>query len=163
MEIIKTNIPMRDVAKVMKEVGYNVSTPNKGSAIAEQLAEANARPQKSMGDAINRAMEKIAVRKTGAVTIPMSIPKTGAPKPVAKPVTKPVAKPVVKAVGKLRELSKTDGKEERKTVTIDMTTINTTVSFTGKGWIAKDIRMAYNSLVKAFRIKIREEYRRGTK
>jgi len=159
MEIIKTNIPMRDVAKVMKEVGYNVSTPNKGSAIAEQLAEANARPQKSMGDAINRAMEKIAVRKTGAVTIPMSIPKTGAPKPVAKPV----AKPVVKAVGKLRELSKTDGKEERKTVTIDMTTINTTVSFTGKGWIAKDIRMAYNSLVKAFRIKIREEYRRGTK
>jgi len=159
MEIIKTNIPMRDVAKVMKEVGYNVSTPNKGSAIAEQLAEANARPQKSMGDAINRAMEKIAVRKTGAVTIPMSIPKTGAPKPVAKPV----AKPVVKAVGKLRELSKTDGKEERKTVTIDMTTINTTVSFTGKGWVAKDIRMAYNSLVKAFRIKIREEYRRGTK
>ena len=159
MEIIKTNIPMRDVAKVMKEVGYNVSTPNKGSAIAEQLAEANARPQKSMGDAINRAMEKIAVRKTGAVTIPMSIPKTEAPKPVTKPVTKPV----VKAVGKLRELSKTDGKEERKTVTIDMTTINTTVSFTGKGWIAKDIRMAYNSLVKAFRIKIREEYRRGTK
>jgi len=159
MEIIKTNIPMRDVAKVMKEVGYNVSTPNKGSAIAEQLAEANARPQKSMGDAINRAMEKIAVRKTGAVTIPMSIPKTGAPKPVTKPVTKPV----VKAVGKLRELSKTDGKEERKTVTIDMTTINTTVSFTGKGWVAKDIRMAYNSLVKAFRIKIREEYRRGTK
>ena len=159
MEIIKTNIPMRDVAKVMKEVGYNVSTPNKGSAIAEQLAEANARPQKSMGDAINRAMEKIAVRKTGAVTVPMSIPKTEAPKPVAKPVTKPV----VKAVGKLRELSKTDGKEERKTVTIDMTTINTTVSFTGKGWIAKDIRMAYNSLVKAFRIKIREEYRRGTK
>ena len=159
MEIIKTNIPMRDVAKVMKEVGYNVSTPNKGSAIAEQLAEANARPQKSMGDAINRAMEKIAVRKTGAVTVPMSIPKTGAP----KPVTKPVAKPVVKAVEKLRELSKTDGKEERKTVTIDMTTINTTVSFTGKGWIAKDIRMAYNSLVKAFRIKIREEYRRGTK
>ena len=159
MEIIKTNIPMRDVAKVMKEVGYNVSTPNKGSAIAEQLAEANARPQKSMSDAINRAMEKIAVRKTGAVTIPMSIPKTGAP----KPVTKPVAKPVVKAVGKLRELSKTDGKEERKTVTIDMTTINTTVSFTGKGWVAKDIRMAYNSLVKAFRIKIREEYRRGTK
>ena len=159
MEIIKTNIPMRDVAKVMKEVGYNVSTPNKGSAIAEQLAEANARPQKSMGDAINRAMEKIAVRKTGAVTVPMSIPKTEAPKPVAKPV----AKPVVKAVGKLRELSKTDGKEERKTVTIDMTTINTTVSFTGKGWIAKDIRMAYNSLVKAFRIKIREEYRRGTK
>jgi len=159
MEIIKTNIPMRDVAKVMKEVGYNVSTPNKGSAIAEQLAEANARPQKSMGDAINRAMEKIAVRKTGAVTVPMSIPKTGAPKPVAKPV----AKPVVKAVGKLRELSKTDGKEERKTVTIDMTTINTTVSFTGKGWVAKDIRMAYNSLVKAFRIKIREEYRRGTK
>jgi len=150
---------MRDVAKVMKEVGYNVSTPNKGSAIAEQLAEANARPQKSMGDAINRAMEKIAVRKTGTVTIPMSIPKTGAP----KPVTKPVAKPVVKAVGKLRELSKTDGKEERKTVTIDMTTINTTVSFTGKGWVAKDIRMAYNSLVKAFRIKIREEYRRGTK
>lgn len=159
MEIIKTNIPMRDVAKVMKEVGYNVSTPNKGSAIAEQLAEANARPQKSMGDAINRAMEKIAVRKTGAVTVPMSIPKTEAP----KPVTKPVAKPVVKAVGKLRELSKTDGKEERKTVTIDMTTINTTVSFTGKGWVAKDIRMAYNSLVKAFRIKIREEYRRGTK
>ena len=159
MEIIKTNIPMRDVAKVMKEVGYNVSTPNKGSAIAEQLAEANARPQKSMGDAINRAMEKIAVRKTGAVTIPMSIPKTGAPKPVTKSVTKPV----VKAVGKLRELSKTDGKEERKTVTIDMTTINTTVSFTGKGWVAKDIRMAYNSLVKAFRIKIREEYRRGTK
>jgi len=159
MEIIKTNIPMRDVAKVMKEVGYNVSTPNKGSAIAEQLAEANARPQKSMGDAINRAMEKIAVRKTGAVTIPMSIPKTEAPKPVTKPVTKPV----VKAVGKLRELSKTDGKEERKTVTIDMTTINTTVSFTGKGWVAKDIRMAYNSLVKAFRIKIREEYRRGTK
>jgi len=159
MEIIKTNIPMRDVAKVMKEVGYNVSTPNKGSAIAEQLAEANARPQKSMGDAINRAMEKIAVRKTGAVTVPMSIPKTGAP----KPVTKPVVKAVVKAVGKLRELSKTDGKEERKTVTIDMTTINTTVSFTGKGWIAKDIRMAYNSLVKAFRIKIREEYRRGTK
>ena len=159
MEIIKTNIPMRDVAKVMKEVGYNVSTPNKGSAIAEQLAEANARPQKSMGDAINRAMEKIAVRKTGAVTIPMSIPKTGAP----KPVTKPVVKAVVKAVGKLRELSKTDGKEERKTVTIDMTTINTTVSFTGKGWVAKDIRMAYNSLVKAFRIKIREEYRRGTK
>ena len=159
MEIIKTNIPMRDVAKVMKEVGYNVSTPNKGSAIAEQLAEANARPQKSMGDAINRAMEKIAGRKTGAVTIPMSIPKTGAP----KPVTKPVAKPVVKAVEKLRELSKTDGKEERKTVTIDMTTINTTVSFTGKGWVAKDIRMAYNSLVKAFRIKIREEYRRGTK
>ena len=159
MEIIKTNIPMRDVAKVMKEVGYNVSTPNKGSAIAEQLAEANARPQKSMGDAINRAMEKIAVRKTGAVTVPMSIPKTGAPKPVAKPV----AKPVVKAVGKLRELSKTDGKEERKTVTIDMTTINTTVSFTGKGWVAKNIRMAYNSLVKAFRIKIREEYRRGTK
>ena len=146
---------MRDVAKVMKEVGYNVSTPNKGSAIAEQLAEANARPQKSMGDAINRAMEKIAVRKTGAVTVPMSIPKTGAPKPVTKPV--------VKAVGKLRELSKTDGKEERKTVTIDMTTINTTVSFTGKGWVAKDIRMAYNSLVKAFRIKIREEYRRGTK
>jgi len=159
MEIIKTNIPMRDVAKVMKEVGYNVSTPNKGSAIAEQLAEANARPQKSMGDAINRAMEKIAVRKTGAVTVPMSIPKTGVP----KPVTKPVAKPVVKAVGKLRELSKTDGKEERKTVTIDMTTINTTVSFTGKGWVAKNIRMAYNSLVKAFRIKIREEYRRGTK
>jgi len=159
MEIIKTNIPMRDVAKVMKEVGYNVSTPNKGSAIAEQLAEANARPQKSMGDAINRAMEKISVRKTDAVTVPMSIPKTGAP----KPVTKPVAKPVVKAVGKLRELSKTDGKEERKTVTIDMTTINTTVSFTGKGWVAKDIRMAYNSLVKAFRIKIREEYRRGTK
>ena len=163
MEIIKTNIPMRDVAKVMKEVGYNVSTPNKGSAIAEQLAEANARPQKSMSDAINRAMEKIAVRKTGAVTIPMSIPKTEAPKPVTKPVTKPVVKAVVKAVGKLRELSKTDGKEERKTVTIDMTTINTTVSFTGKGWIAKDIRMAYNSLVKAFRIKIREEYRRGTK
>jgi len=159
MEIIKTNIPMRDVAKVMKEVGYNVSTPNKGSAIAEQLAEANARPQKSMGDAINRAMEKIAVRKTGAVTVPMSIPKTEAPKPVTKPITKPV----VKAVGKLRELSKTDGKEERKTVTIDMTTINTTVSFTGKGWVAKDIRMAYNSLVKAFRIKIREEYRRGTK
>jgi predicted helicase len=155
MEIIKTNIPMKDVSKVMKEVGYNVATPNKSSAIAEQLAEANARPQKSMGDAINRAMEKVTLRKTGAVAVPISLPKTEAPKPIAKPVIKVVEKP--------KELLKTDGKEERKTVTIDMTTINTAVSFTGKGWTAKNIRMAYNSLVKAFRIKIREEYRKGTK
>jgi hypothetical protein len=159
MEIIKTNIPMKDVSKVMKEVGYNVATPNKSSAIAEQLAEANARPQKSMGDVINRAMEKVTLRKTGAVAVPISLPKTEAPKPIANPI----AKPVIKVVEKPKELLKTDGKEERKTVTIDMTTINTAVSFTGKGWTVKNIRMAYNSLVKAFRIKIREEYRKGTK
>lgn len=168
MEIIKTNIRPKDVAKVMKEVGYNVPTTNKSSAIAEQLAEANKRPQKSMNDAINAAMTRITPRKE-AVAVPITIPRKEVTKPVTtvkeaeKLVEDLKSKTPSVAVTAAKKIMEEVGPKERKTVLIDMSTINTKVTFTGSGWTIKDIRIASACLIRALRIKIREEYRKGIK
>ena len=155
VEIIKKNIPIKDVAKVMREVGYNkTSIEGKGgSNIEDQLAVANenAKSAPTMADAINRAVESVSPTTKEPIVLPSSGPKGSKSK----------------AVEKLKEKHKEPVKEEKpggkKTVLIDMTTLRTKVTFTGKGWKPLDIKLANNELIKAFRIKIRDEYRKGIK
>jgi len=151
MEVIKTNIPLKDVAKVMREVGYNKSEPGtRSSAIADQIAEAEARPKKTLDDAINASMAKITPNKS-SVVLPKSVP--------VKPV--PVAKVVEKPKVVLKEPVRKDKVE--KTVTINMSLPETKITFVGPGWIPMDIRRANIELVRAFKMKIRDEYRKGIK
>jgi len=155
MEVIKTNIPMKDVAKVMREVGYNKSEPGtRSSAIAAQIAEAEARPKKTLDDAINASMAKITPNKP-SVVLPKSVPV----KKVEPEIE--IDELEVEAAPKVPITEVHLG--EPKTVTIDMTTIETKVTFTGPGWIIRDIKIAYMELIKAFQIKIRDEYRKGIK
>jgi len=164
VEVIKKNIPMKDVGKVMREVGYNTKEPNKHSSVADQIAEAEARPKKTMDDAINAAIAKIAPSRDSVV-----LPKPSSVKEVKKPV-KPVPKPVV--VKKEPEIEIDDIEvpkvevpkvEEMKTILIDMSTLRTDVTFTGTGWCIRDIKIAYMAMVKGINIKIRDEYRKGNK
>ena len=155
MEVIKKRIARKDVAKVMKEVGYNKKSldSKSGSNIEDQLAQANenAKGAPTMADAINRAVTAVAPQdKTTAV----------APKEEFKGSKS-------KAVEKLKEKHKEPPKKETpkgpKKVTIDMTTLKTKVTFVGEGWRPLDIKIANNELIKAFRIKILKEYRKGIK
>ena len=157
MEVVKKDIKLKDVAKVMREVGYNkTSVKNKGgSNIEDQLAQANenAKGAPTMADAINRAVSAVAPPTTS----PIVLPKTKEEPKGSKS----------KAVEKLKEKHKAEApkKEEKpkgpKKVTIDMTTLRTKVTFVGKGWKPLDIKIANNELIKAYRIKVRDEYRKG--
>ena len=165
MEILKTNIPMKDVGKVMREVGYNTKDPNKHSAIADQITEAEARPKRTMDDAINASMAKIAPSRDSVV-----LPKSAPVKEVKKIEPKPVVKSVVtKKEPELEiddvEVAKPTKEEpkEMKSILVDMTDIRTEVYFTGTGWCIRDIKIAYMAIVKAVTIKIRDEYRKGIK
>ena len=156
MEVIKTNIPLKDVAKVMREVGYNKSEPGtRSSAIADQIAEAEARPKKTLDDAINASMAKITPKKSDAVVLPKSVPV----KKVEPEIEIDELKVEVAHKVPITEVHL----GEPKTVTIDMSSVHTKVTFTGPGWIIRDIKIAYSELIKAFQIKIRDEYRKGIK
>lgn len=161
MEVVKKNIKLKDVAKVMREVGYNKTTVagKGGSNIEDQLAQANenAKGAPTMADAINRAVASVS-------PAPVKLPDVGAS---LNPVKAKPKGSKSKAVEKLKEKHKEPAKEEKpkgpKKVTIDMTTLKTKVTFVGKGWKPLDIKIANNELIKAFRIKIRDEYRKGIK
>ena len=162
MEVIKTNIPLKDVAKVMREVGYNKSEPGtRSSAIADQIAEAEARPKKTLDDAINASMAKITPDRSAVV-----LPKSAATKvttvkeaeKVVKDLKSTVSGVAVKAAKKVL-----DQAPVKKTVTIDMSLPETKITFVGPGWIPMDIRRANIELVRAFKMKIRDEYRKGIK
>jgi len=169
--VVKKNIKMKDVAKVMRDVGYNKTNVDSksGSNIEDQLAQANenAKSVPTMADAINRAVEVV----TPKVDVPIELPKgvvVGASlNPVkaepkgskGKDVEKKKEKPKVEPVEDL--VDKEDDIREPKLVVIDMTTLLTEVTFTGEGWKILDIKLAYAAMVRAFRIKIRDEYRKG--
>ena len=166
MEYVKTNIKPSEVKKVMKEVGYDKASPTQHSSIADQLAEANARPQKSMADAINKAMEKVVARKND-IPVPVPVIKITQKKPDIKAALESLDDIEVPV---LSEKATEDNLEEEnvqfkelKTVTIDMTDSITKIKFTGDSWIPMDIRRAGMELIRAFKIKIRDEYRKGTK
>ena len=157
MEVVKKRIAKRDVAKVMREVGYNKKNMDSksGSNIEDQLAIANesAKSAPTMADAINRAMDTV----TPKVETPIVLPKSKEEPKGSKS----------KAVEKLKEKHKEPVEKEKpggkKTVLIDMTTLRVKVTFVGGGWKPLDIKIANNELIKAFRIKIRDEYRKGIK
>jgi len=160
MEVIKKRIAQRDVAKVMREVGYNkvsVDGGRSGGVNEEQLAEANeaARSAPTMADAVNRAIEAVTPSAQTPITLPKIKEKESKVVENKEPAKK---KPEVKLAPK---------EEEKpgavKKVTIDMTTLRTEVTFVGPGWKPLDIRIANDELIKAFRIKIRDEYRKGIK
>jgi hypothetical protein len=156
MEVVKKDIRLKDVAKVMREVGYNkTSVAGKGgSNMEDQLAKANenAKSAPTMADAINRAVTAVAPPVEAPIKVPIKIEPKGSKS---------------KAVEKLKEKHKEPVKEEEpkgpKKVTIDMTTLGTKVTFVGRGWKPLDIKIANTELIKAFRIKIRDEYRKGIK
>lgn len=157
MEVIKKRIAQRDVAKVMREVGYNKVSVDDGRSSGmneEQLAEANeaARSAPTMADAVNRAMSAVTPTVDAPIKVPIKM------EPEESKGSKSVA------VEKLKE-KHAPKKEEKpgaiKKVTIDMTTMRTQVTFVGTGWKPLDIKIANNELIKAFRIKIRDEYRKG--
>ena len=50
-----------------------------------------------------------------------------------------------------------------KTVTIDLSDVNIDVKFIGEGWKASDIKLSNATLIRAFKIKIRDAYRKGNK
>ena len=50
-----------------------------------------------------------------------------------------------------------------KKIVIDLSTVNIDVKFTGTEWRPMDIKMANAALIRAFKIKVRDEYRRGIK
>lgn len=150
MEVVKKRIARKDVAKVMREVGYNkTSVANKGgSNIEDQLAIANesAKGAPTMADAINRAVASVAPPVDVPVKIELEEPKGSKSK----------------AVKKLKEKHEAPEKPKGpKKVTIDMTTLKTKVTFVGEGWIPQDIKIANAELIRAFRRKVLEEYRKG--
>jgi len=51
----------------------------------------------------------------------------------------------------------------RKSVTVEMTAPRLQVTFTGEGWCAVDIKMAYAAIVRKFRENQRELYRKEYK
>lgn len=159
MEVIKTDIPMKDVTKVMREVGYNKkdNVPNSGAGATptDQLAEAENRPKKSMADAVNRSMSSVA--PVVAPTAPTVLPKVKEEPKGSK------SKAVEKLKEKHKEPPKKEKPGEKKTILVDMSTLRTKVTFTGEGWKPLDIKIANNEIIKAFRIKIRDEYRKGIK
>lgn len=166
MEVIKKRIAKKDVAKVMREVGYNKKNidSKSGSNIEDQLAIANenAKGAPTMADAINRAVANVSPPPTTPIVLPPGEPKVGAVTP--DPVEEVPKGSKSKAVKKLKEKHKEPEKPSQvKKVTIDMTTLKTKVTFVGKGWKPLDIKIANNELIKAFRIKIRDEYRKGIK
>ena len=154
MEVVKKRIARRDVAKVMREVGYNkTSVDGKGgSNIEDQLAQANegAKSAPTMADAINRAVASVSPPTEAPIKVPIKVEPKGS---------------ASIAVEKLKEKHKEPVKEAKlrgpKKVTIDMTTLRVKVTFVGEGWKPLDIKIANNELIKAFRIKIRDEYRKG--
>jgi len=157
-EVVKKRIARRDVAKVMREVGYNKKSldSKSGSNIEDQLAAANenAKGAPTMADAVNRAIANIAPPKEAPVKVPVK----------TEPEEGKGSKS--KAVERLKEKHAPEKKEKPKgpkKVTIDMTTLKTKVTFVGSGWKPLDIKIANNELIKAFRIKIRDEYRKGKK
>ena len=54
-------------------------------------------------------------------------------------------------------------KPERKTVLVEMTRGMPKVTFTGEGWCAVDIKLAYAAIVRKFRENQRELYRKEYK
>lgn len=162
MEVIKKNIPMKDVAKVMREVGYNTKDPARRSSVADQIAQAEARPKKTMDDAINAAMAKIAPSRESRASI--VLPKSTPVKEIKKIEPKPVEvkkEPEPKIVKEVKVETPVLG--EMKTILVDMSELRTEVTFTGTGWCIRDIKIAYMEIVRAFNIKIRGEYRKGIK
>ena len=160
MEVVKTNIPLRDVSKVMREVGYNVSTPNRNSAIADQISEAEARPKKTLDDVINASMAKITPTRS-AVVLPKSAPVKLAS--VVQEKKKDIKDSDELLPTKLIDDDLNFIEEEKKTVLIDMSLPETKITFTGPGWIPRDINRINLELVRAFKMKIRDEYRKGIK
>jgi hypothetical protein len=136
-EVVKTNIKPEDVAKVMKEYDKKAQPGGPPPTLPKKSAG-------SLEDAISAEHKKLD--------------------PKAPIVDKP--KPEQKG-SKSKEVEKIKAKHTEpkgpKTVLIDMTTINTDVTFTGSGWKALDIKLATAALIRAFRIKIRDEYRKGNK
>ena len=155
---------MKDVAKVMREVGYNTKDPARRSSIADQIAEAEARPKKTMDDAINAAMAKIAPSRESraSIVLPKSTPTVKEAEKIVKDLKSPVPSVAVKAAEKvLTNVEPVLG--EMKTILVDMSELRTEVTFTETGWCIRDIKIAYMELVRAFNIKIRGEYRKGIK
>lgn len=136
MNVVKTDIKPEDVSKVMKEYDKK----EVGKVVAPDMEKL---PVGSLNDAVKAAQKKLDLRK-------------------GEPVVAKGSKS--KAVEKLKEKHKEPEKPgEPKKVVIDMTTPETKVTFTGKNWIPMDIKLANAALIRAFRIKIRDEYRKGNK
>ncbi len=167
MEVIKKRIARKDVAKVMKEVGYNKKSldSKSGSNIEDQLAVANenAKSAPTMADAINKAVKSVTpvdgVQLSSQSVIdntPIVLPKTTSASKVEPKSVK--SEPVEKSKEEHKEPEKPKGP---KKVTIDMTTPRTKVTFVGIGWTILNIKIANHELIKALKIKIRDEYRKG--
>ena len=54
-------------------------------------------------------------------------------------------------------------KQVRKTVFVDITPATPEVTFTGGLWCAMDVKRANNAIIKAFRVMLRELYRKEYK
>lgn len=83
----------------------------------------------------------------------------------AKKVVKDLASDKPKVAVKAAEviLEKVGGKPEKKTVTIDLSSIRPEVEFTGSGWCAVDIKLCYAAIVRKFKENQRELYRKEYK
>ena len=175
-EVVKKRIAMKNVAKVMREVGYNKKNVDSksGSNIEDQLAQANenAKSMPTMADAVNRAMDAVTPKVDAPIVLPKDetdtlvdvAPKGSKSKDVKKVEPKVVKKKEKSRVEPVEDLvDEEDDIREPKLVVIDMSTLRTEVTFTGEGWKLLDIKLAYAAMVRAFRIKIRDEYRKGIK
>ena len=171
-EVVKKRIAMKNVAKVMREVGYNKKNVDSksGSNIEDQLAQANenAKSMPTMADAVNRAMDAVTPKVEALVKVPIKVepkePKGSKSKDVKKAEPKVVKKKEKPRVEPVEDLvDEEDDILEPKLVVIDMSTLRTEVTFTGGGWKLLDIKLAYAAMVRAFRIKIRDEYRKEIK
>jgi len=162
-DVVIKDIPMKDVAKVMREVGYNKTNidSKKGSDIEDQLAQANenAKSVPTMADAVNRAVTAVSPPVKAPIKIPTgpSLPGKNEHKGSKS-----------EAIKKLKEKHKAEPPKKEKpsgkrTILIDMTALKTKVTFTGKGWKPLDIRLANDAMIRAFRIKVRDEYRKEIK
>jgi len=137
-EVVKTNIKPEDVSKVMKEYDKKATAPKVVNPGLEMV------PKTNIDDVIKAAQKKLDPK----ASVPEAPKKGSKSKEVEKLKEKHPVPPNVK-IG--------------KKVVIDMTSVNIDVKFVGKGWRPLDVKLANAAIIKAFKIKIRDEYRKGNK
>ena len=170
-DVILTGIAPEDLIKVQREVGYNkvvAKPPDSGLAEREM-------PEKrgSIDTAINASMNKLDPKY-----VPKELPyvprKLGSNKKIVAPVMSvddaiasvsptsvntDLSKEEASIVSKALDVSE----PEPKMILVEFIDRKIDVTFTGKGWKILDIKLAYMSLIKGIRLKIRDEYREGNK
>ena len=144
INVVKTNIDPKDVTKVMNEFDKKETAPKVVNPGLDMI------PKTGIEDAIAAAHKKLD-------------PKAPI---VGEPVVKEAEK-VEEKGSKSKEIEKLKEKHAEpkgpKSVTIDLTKVNISVKFVGKDWRPMDIKLANAALIRAFRVKIRDAYRKGTK